>query len=327
MLNRKLPSRVFITGANGFIGRALQDRYTALGVPVAGMDIAADKNRQVSGGDLLQPDRWQSALEGSDLLIHCAALVSNTGPYQKAWDINVRGTRKVLECATKAGVARFVQISSVAAYGFDFTDGVNETAPLRPVGHPYIDSKIASEHVALAAHGAGEIDATIVRPGDVYGPASRPWVVLPLEMIRKGRMMLPAHGLGVFSPVYIDDIVEGIVLAASEPGARGHIFNIDGGQPVTCSEYFSYLSRFLGKSAGPKTVSTATSTVISELVGRMERLMGKPSELGKNTIGMLTRRGGYSIDKARTILGYEPAFSLEQGMKKVEEWLASEKMI
>ena len=155
MSSRKLPSRVFITGANGFIGRALQNRYTELGIPVAGMDIAADKSRQVVAGDLLQTARWQSALEGSDLVIHCAAFVSNTGDYQKAWEINVLGTRKVLECAMKAGVTRFVQISSVAAYGFDFADGVTETAPLHPVGHPYIDSKIASEHVALGGPWCG----------------------------------------------------------------------------------------------------------------------------------------------------------------------------
>lgn len=318
------PKKVFITGANGFLGQALVQRYKQSGVEVGGLDISADPENNIIAGDLTRDGAWQQAMQGSDVVIHSAALVSNTAPYQKCWEVNVAGTRKVLETTATVGVSRFVQISSVAAFGFDYADGVDETAPLQPEGHPYVDTKIASEHVVLAAHGAGEIDASIVRPGDVYGPECRPWVIQSMEMIKAGKMLLPANGKGVFTPVYIDDIVDGIVLAASKVEASGQIFTMDGGEQVACEDYFGYLYRFLGKNEKPRSVGTGTAIFIAEAVGRFERLLGKPSELGKNTVGMLARKGGYSIDKARRLLGYDPRVTLEEGMQRVKQWLVAE---
>ena len=82
--------------------------------------------------------------------------------------------QRVLRAAVAAGVLRFVHISSIAAYGFDFPDGVTENDPVRVSGYSYVDTKVNSEHVVLAAEAAGEIATTIIRPGDVWGPASRP---------------------------------------------------------------------------------------------------------------------------------------------------------
>ncbi len=80
---------------------------------------------------------------------------------------------------------------------------------MRPDGHTYVDTKIASEQVVLQAHAAGEIECTVIRPGDVYGPGSRPWTVLPVDAIRQNRFFLPAMGRGIFSPVYVDNLLDG----------------------------------------------------------------------------------------------------------------------
>lgn len=327
MENAGLPNRVFITGASGFLGRALMVHLRERGVEVAGMDLVADPAHGVIEGDLCRPEDWEQAVVGADILIHTAAAVSNTIAYELAWKTNVVATRKLIESAIRGGVGRFVHISSVAAFGFNYCDGVDETAPVKPVGHPYIDTKIASEHVALSAHGAGEMDVTIVRPGDVYGPRSRPWVLLPLEMIGAGRFLLPAHGEGIFTPVYIDDIVEGILLAAIRPAGSGQIFTLDGGEQVRCRDFFGYHCRFLGKAGGPRTMSTAAANLLADTVGWVERRMGIPSELGRNTMGMFCRPGGYSIEKARRLLGYAPKVTLEEGMARVRDWLVSEERI
>ena len=112
---------------------------------------------------------------GCEMVIHTAAVVSNAASREVAWRINVAGTRHALDAAVGAGARRFVHFSSVRAFGdVDFPDGVDERWPVRPDGNTYVDTKIASEQVVLQAHAAGEIECTVIRPGDVYGPGSRP---------------------------------------------------------------------------------------------------------------------------------------------------------
>ena len=97
------------------------------------------------------------------------------GDAAAVWDVNVMGTRHALDAAVRAEAQRFVQLSSVLAFSWDFPDGVDERHPVRPNGAPYVDTKVASEQVVLQAHAAGEIACTVIRPGDVWGPRSRPW--------------------------------------------------------------------------------------------------------------------------------------------------------
>lgn len=318
-----MPRRVFITGANGFIGRALAARYRAEGAEIAGVDFAADPTWNVVAGDVRDIEKWRAHLQGSDLVIHTAAVVSVVAPMRDAWNVNCQGTRQLLTACREAGVRRFVHLSSVAAFGFEFPDGVDESWPLITNGNSYTDTKITGEHLVLAAHAAQELDCTIVRPGDVYGPGSRPWVILPIEAMKKGQFRLPAGGRGIFSPVYIDDLVDGTVLAAGRSEGAGQIFTIGGGPGVTCAEFFGHHWRWLGKSGPIPALPRGLDVFLAELVGRLARLAGKPIEMGRGTIGLLSRPGSYSIAKARRLLGYEPKVGLAEGMRRSEEWVKS----
>jgi len=315
-----IPRRVFITGANGFIGRALAARYRGYGAEVAGVDFAAEPAWNVVAGDVQDVERWRRHLDGSDLVIHTAAVVSMVAPMREAWQVNCRGTRRLLTACREAGVRRFVQLSSVAAFGFEFPDGVDESWPLITNGNSYTDTKITGEHLVLAAHAAGELDCTIVRPADVYGPGSRPWIVVPLEMVKTRQFRLPAGGRGIFSPVYIDDLVDGTVLAAGRPQGAGQIFTIGGDQAVTCAEFFSHHWRWLGKSGPVPTMPRGLDVFMAETIGRVARLAGKPTEMGRGTVGLLSRPGTYSIEKARRLLGYDPQVGLAEGMRRSEQW-------
>ena len=128
---------------------------------------------------------------------------------------------------------------------------------MRPDGHTYVDTKIASEQVVLQAHAAGEIECTVIRPGDVYGPGSRPWTILPVEAIAAGRFFLPAMGAGIHSPVYVDDLVGGVLLAARSEAASGQVLTISGGVGVTCEEFFAHYSRMLGRPPIRKVPTSA----------------------------------------------------------------------
>jgi nucleoside-diphosphate-sugar epimerase len=319
--------RVFITGANGFIGRALAERYRAAGVEVAGVDIAADKARGVVAGDVTAPGPWQEHAAGSDVAVHTAALVSNAHDLAASWKVNVLGTRMALDAAAAGGVGRFVHISSVRAFSdLGFPDGVDERHPVMPDGNPYVDTKIASEQVVLQAHAAGEVACTIVRPGDVYGPGSRPWTLLPLEIIKANQFVLPAMGRGIFSPVYVDDLIDGLVLAGEHRDAGGHVFTLAGTGAVTCREFFAHYFRMLGKR-GPICLPTRVAVPLAASAGSLARIRGRQTEVNATSMRYLARPGTYSTAKARRMLGYRPRLPLDEGMRRTEAWLRERALV
>ncbi len=319
--------KVFVTGAGGFIGRAVAERFRGVGAEVAGVDFEADPEHGVVAGDVSAHGPWQAALAGADVVVHTAALVSNAYDTDESWRVNVLGTRTVLDAAAAAGVSRFVHISSVRAFSdLGFPDGVDERHPVRPDGNPYVDTKIASEQVALQAHAAGEVECVVVRPGDVYGPGSRPWTLLPLEIIESNRFLLPAMGRGVFSPVYVDDLVSGLVLAAERPEATGQVFTISGSHGVPAKEFFGHYFRMLGKR-GPLCLPTPVAVTAARVAGAAERLRGNRTELNATSMLYLARPGGYSIEKARRLLGYAPEVDLDEGMRRTEAWLHEQNLL
>ena len=210
-----------VTGAAGFIGRALVERFQELGSEVRGVDLieAADEWHLVA--DITTPGNWQGHAEGCDLVIHTAAVVGMYSSREGYWETNVVAPRHVMDAAIAAGAKRFVHLSSIVVFGFDFEGVVDERSPVRPNGVHYVDTKIASEQVVLEAHAEGEIPCTIVRPGDVYGPGSRPWTVEPIRLLKAKQLILPDGGRGLHSPVYVDDLVDGIVRGGDDARGRG----------------------------------------------------------------------------------------------------------
>ncbi|GGN64334.1 putative oxidoreductase [Actinoplanes lobatus] len=320
-------SVVFITGANGFIARALATRLRARGDTVTGVDLRADEAAGVVAGDIGEEGSWQDAAAGADLVIHTAAVVSNAVGLDEQWRVNVAGTRHALDAAVRGKAGRFLQFSSIRAFSdLGFPDGVSEDHPVRTDGNPYVDTKIAGEQVALQAHAEGRIAVTIVRPGDVYGPGSRPWTVLPVELIRTNRFLLPAGGHGIFSPVYIDDLIDGVLLAAGKPEAAGQIFTLTGGAGVPCREFFGHYYRMLGKR-GPVVLPTPLAVAVAGIMGTAIRLVSGPTEVNATSMLYFTRTGTYSIQKARRLLGYQPRVDLTEGMARTGRWLRDQGLV
>lgn len=319
-----VPGKVLITGANGFIASALAARLRELGAHVVGIDLQADPANDVVAGSTLEPDQWADELAGVDAVIHTAAIVSNAASLDDAWTVNVLGTRRTLAAAAAAGVGRFLHVSSIMAFGFDYPDGVDETYPVRVCGHSYPDTRVNSEAVVLAAHAAGEIDCTVVRPGDVIGPGSV-WVRETIRTAKARQLLLPAGGRGTFTPIYVDDLVDGILLALASDAAVGQIYTLSGGYTVACSDYFGQLAKVAGRRATP--VPTQVAVPLTAAVGALSRRLGVPSELTAATMLMLARRGGYSIEKARTQLGFEPRVSFEEAMARCAAWARAEGLV
>lgn len=312
---------VVVTGAGGFIGAALVQSLRARGDRVRGVDLAG----QDINADISVPGPWQQQFEGADLVIHTAALVGMPSDTSRFWEVNTLGTRNVLDAALAAGTSRFVLLSSVTVFGNDFPQGVTEEHPTRPTGVPYADTKIAAEHLCLDAHIRSGIETVIVRPGDVYGPGSRPWTVLPVTMIKSRRVAVPTSG--THSPVYISDVVAGILAAAEEAEAAGGIYTLAGGVGVPTGEYFDHYARMVGRRSVPRLPRSAMIAAAGAQAA-VSRRMGRSIDLSTDAVRYLSdRRGTYSIDKARTELGWVPGVDLDEGMRHTRMWLSEQGMV
>jgi nucleoside-diphosphate-sugar epimerase len=322
---QKKPQKILITGANGFIGSRLLQHYKSQGIAVIGVDLTGNQE-DIFQGDIGQPESISHLLADCEVVIHTAALVSNAIADADMWRVNVLATHNLVEAAKKHHIKRFVQISSIVAYGNTATGELDENHPVHADGGSYVLTKLASEHAVLAATANSAMELVIIRPGDVYGPGSRPWVVLPLEAINKGQFMLPAKGEGFFRPIYIDDLIRGIALATTSQQAAGEIINLSCEGYITTAQFFSYHYRWLNKR-GPLKVPTSLALFAAATASKIAGVTGGVNEASTATVRQLSTNSWFSIAKAERLLGWKPEVSLNTGMQASQEWAKSQGLI
>lgn len=314
--------RAAVTGAGGFIGRAACWRLAAEGAEVIGLDAdpaAAERVRAAGGepaiADVTDAPALRAALEGTDLIVHTAALVHEGREMAEFVRVNVGGTANVLDAAESVGAERVVHVSSVVVYGYDHPGEQDESAHLRSYGLPYIDTKAASDRLARRR------GAVVVRPGDVYGPGGTQWIARPAEMARAGRLAVPASG-GTMLPVYVDDLVEAL-LAALERGEPGEAYAVWDGVPISFEEHFRRVAEIAG-GRPPRRLARPVMALASSAMGSLARMRGAEPELGPDAITYVERRGTVSNRRARAELGWEPRVGYDEGMGRTAEWMRTQ---
>jgi len=315
-----------VTGAGGFIGGAVCRELVNEGATVTGVEIDAGSAERVRAtgaefaeGDVTDPDALRRALEGADLVVHAAAYVRDWGEMEDFVRVNVGGTVAVLDAAEAAGADRIVHISSVVVYGYHHAGELDEDAFHRTYGIPYIDTKSASDAVALRR------GAVVIRPGDVYGPGSVPWTLRPLELAKSGQIAVPGKGDGIMLPVYIDDLVESVLLGLLE-GEPGEAYTAWDGEPISFGHYFDRIAAIAGASPArrmPRPLMLALAKGM-EAVAAVRR---QPPQFSSRAMTFVDRRGTASNRRAREELGWEPRVGLDDGMRRTEAWLRTEGLL
>jgi 2-alkyl-3-oxoalkanoate reductase len=307
--------RVVVTGAAGFLGRHLAASLVAHGAEVVGLDLRACPVagvRSVVGDVTADGPAWDVCV-GADLVVHAAAIVAEAGDRRQFVAVNVGGTRQAALAAVRGGVGRFVHVSSIVVYGDACPPGdrVREDAPLQATGGPYTDTKIAAEHAVLSVAVEHGLAVTVVRPGDIYGVGSIPWVERPLALMGRGLFPLVDAGRGLMSPVHVDDVVAGVLRAALVPHAAGRVYNL-AGAPVAARHFFAHHAEHLDvrlRSLPRQAVRGAAS-----VAGVGARLAGRPLPFSVEAIEYVTHAAGYATDRAGDELGWQPTVSLDAGM-------------
>jgi 2-alkyl-3-oxoalkanoate reductase len=321
---RMPEQQVLITGINGFIAGHLAERLLGQGVRVRGAarrpesaDWLAGQGVDVFQADLMDRDALTAAAEGCTAVIHAAAWTG--GPElepEVGYQVNVDGTANVLAAAETATVERFIYVSSVAVYGRNRAPVITESAKTPRVGQAYPDSKILAE-VLVRASG---LPYVIIRPASTYGPRGSAWTIGPIENIKSGRLVLLGKDNGLVTPGYIDNVVDGLLLALNRQKAMGETFNMADDVAVTYREFYLAYARMLGLTSLPTVPPVAAGLARFGPAQWARRLLGRPPA-GPWSLHFRFNPSQFSVAKAKRLLGYKPRVSFEEGMRRTEKWL------
>lgn len=332
------PTRCLVTGAGGFIGSRLFERWAAAGHASRGVALvrrpeAAAALRAGGAGvavaDLLDPAALAASLQGCDAVLHLAH--GDRGP---------QATRNLLAAAAKAGVRRLVHISTMSVHGPAPGPAAarEDTATLGRYGNDYCDSKAEQEELVQAAHDRGDIAATILRPTVVYGPGSF-FVTQVVDQARSGSVSWFDDGAGLCNAVYVDDVCDAIDAALSRPAAAGQAFFVNGDRAVTWRAFISAFAQ--GPGLAPRFVNLSSAEALAywaahppaptatglaqRVVRKLQRMLAPaPAPAPFPFLGRVQResiRVTFSNDKARRVLGWSPQVDFDEGVRRTQAWL------
>jgi nucleoside-diphosphate-sugar epimerase len=318
--------KALVTGASGFTGSHLARHLLAAGWDVRAVTRPGSDLRPLMGIgaeharlDLADGAPADDVMKGIDVVFHVAALYRSEGvPRRQFWQVNVEGTRKLLDAATRAGVRRFVHCSTVGVQGHIAAPPATEDVPFAP-GDYYQASKRDGEVLARTHFARTGLPGVVVRPTAIYGPRDTRFLKL-FSLIDRGRFLMLGHGEILYHLVYIDDLVAGIALAGVRPEAAGEVFTIGGAEYVTLNDLVRRVSAILDRPAPRVRVPVAPVRAMGLLCEVACRPLGIAPPLYRRRVDFFTKDRAFDIGKARRLLGYEPKVSLDEGLARAAAW-------
>ena len=313
-------TRTLVTGASGFIGRALCLELTNQGFEVTAMLRRPQTGpwRHVLECDLGRDEVDSRNLEGVDTIYHLAGKAhtraKNAAENAEYEAVHVQGTRSLLRAAKHAGVRACVLLSSVKAMGEGGEEVWDESAPCNPQ-NPYGITKLAAERVVLE-----EIPLpcpAVLRPTLVYGAGSKGNLDLMIQAVRRGGFPAFTFPPNRRSMVHVQDVVHACLLAATNPAACGQAYILTDGEEYSTNEMLAWIHETLGKKAGP-AVPYAVLRAGAALGDILERI-GIHAPLNADRLAKLAGSARYSSAKICRELGFEPAWDLRRGIREMTE--------
>jgi nucleoside-diphosphate-sugar epimerase len=318
--------RVALTGASGYTGGRLLDALGQRGDEVRALVRPANVSERLhaSGaviveGDLGDPGALGCLVEGADAVLHVAAVYRTAGhPDSYYREVNVGGTERLLEASARAGVRRFVHTSTVGVHGHVTKPPADETAPIAP-GDIYQETKAEAEALALGFHRTRGLPVVVVRPGAIYGPGETRLLKL-FRAIARRRYAIVGDGRSFYHPVYIDDLVQGYLLALGHPEAVGEAFLICGPRYASQSELAALIARHTGGGVLPFRIPARPIQWAGDVVEAVCVPLGIEPPLHRRRVDFWTKSRAFTIEKARRVLGYDPKVDLDEGIARTAAW-------
>ncbi|VTS05697.1 NAD-dependent epimerase/dehydratase family protein [Tuwongella immobilis] len=316
---------MFITGATGFVGSHLVDACVQREIPVKALVRAGSKTESLQQpgvtlvtGDLGSDPIPADALDGVKMVVHCAAKVGDWGPVEDYRQVNVEGLRKLLDACIGKPLDRIVILSSLGVYAAGDHYGTDETTPL-PDSHMdgYTQTKVEAEKLAQQYRVTHGLPIVILRPGFIYGPRDRTVFPTLIDKLNRGQVMYIAGGRRALNTTYVGNLIPAIFLALEQPHAVGEIYNITDGEFVSKRQFFETIADGLGLKRPKISVPMFLAKRAARFLERMARRRGwtSPPRVTQARLKFLGYNLDFSIAKARTQLGFVPAYSFADGMR------------
>jgi nucleoside-diphosphate-sugar epimerase len=307
---------VLVTGANGFIGRILCSTLTDKGHAVRGTFRFQEKFIHyrksmdcVAVGEIGPDTDWTEALRGVDVIIHLAARVhvmkeSATDPLSEFRRTNVAATEHLAKMAAKAGVKRFIFLSTVKVNGEQTKDTPFNENDIPCPEDPYAVSKWEAEQALHKISDETGLEVVILRPPLVYGPGVKANFLRLLQVVDRN---IPLPFLNIDnrrSFIYLENLVDAIVTCCTHPNAKGETFLVSDGEDVSTPELIRMIASAMNKKAKLFPFAQSSLKTIGTFIGKKEEL--------DRLLGSL------SVDssKIRKILNWTPPFSMRDGIQE-----------
>jgi nucleoside-diphosphate-sugar epimerase len=320
--------KVLITGGTGFIGSRLAlkcavagDQVTVLGqentpAEAANKKVVETKGAKVILASVTDP-KLSDLLKGFDIVFHLAAAQHEMNvPDQRFWDVNVKGTKNILEASFKAGVRRFVHGSTIGVYGAALDGMLHENSATKP-DNIYGITKLEGEKAVLSFR--EKVPVTVVRISETYGPGDHRLLKL-FKAIEKKAFFMIGKGTNSHHLIYIDDLCEALLKAAFAPKAEGETFVLAGRDVVTTNEMVSIIAAKLGTDTwrfhAPLYPFIALATVLEKTL----RPLNVQPPLHRRRLDFFKKSFAFSQDKTRNVIGFNPRVSFSEGISSTCDW-------
>lgn len=320
--------KVLVTGANGFIGRALVAWLLGSGYDVRAFVLPDEAvpeswqgNVEVARGDITDRAQVQSATENVGAVFHLAAIVTRSEREAEFQKVNVEGARNILELAAKSGT-RAILLSSIAVYGNALDrDACDEDHAHGIAQGPYGRSKQAQERIALELAATQNLRVTIVRAGCVFGPNSFAWVDIFVHLLRRRLPVMIGDGGQNSRLCYLENLVALLALVLEKPNSIGRIYNaLD--DDLSWRDYLCELAVIV-KAPAPMAMPRWLALAAARGDEWRSRFFPNPENLAftRESVNLLGARGSVANRRARCELDFAPPVSHETAMREIEDYI------
>lgn len=320
---------VLVTGATGFVGghvaealRQRGDRVRTIARSTSDVSMLKEWGVEIFEGDITDPLVVARACQGVEAVVHCAAKVGEWGPLDEYRKVNVQATETIMQASQSPTLKRFVLVSSLGVYEAKDHYGTDESAVL-PERHfdGYTTTKIEAERLAMEYYREKGLPLVVLRPGFIYGPRDRTIMPRILTNLKFRLVTYFGNREKLLNNVYVGNVVEAVLLALENPQAIGQTYNITDGKCVTKREFFETICQL---TRLPKPLLTYPMWFAKSLCRGFElggKVLGITPILNMARLKFMGLNLDYSIEKAKTELGYNPSTSFDQGIRQTIDWL------